>query len=232
MRTTKWRLIHSTGSTPYMNMAVDEALFLLSEKHSPAVRFYGWKEKTFTIGYFQKVSELKEKYSLLGEKSVFVRRITGGGLVEHGKDLTYSISCSKPEKYFDKGVKETYKKINSVFAGAIEGFEGEVAIEGDRGTSLGRGVNCFREMSPFDIVLGGVKVGGAAQRRTEGRFIQQGSIRLGDSEVKFMFDSFVKLFREEFEAEIEIEELAEDEIELAEKLCEEKYVTRDWNYLK
>ena len=63
-------------------MAVDEAL--LRHVQTPLLRIYGWETACVSIGYFQKAT-------VAPSDRPFVRRYTGGGLVEHGRDLTYTL---------------------------------------------------------------------------------------------------------------------------------------------
>ncbi|MFM8654567.1 MAG: lipoyl protein ligase domain-containing protein [Verrucomicrobiota bacterium] len=57
-------------------MAIDESL--LRHARAPVLRIYGWEETCVSIGYFQKAS-------VVAAGTSFVRRYTGGGLVEHDK---------------------------------------------------------------------------------------------------------------------------------------------------
>ena len=69
-------------------MAVDAALLQAAPSlASPVLRFYSWAEPAATFGYFQKYSDV-ERMTLLRP---LVRRPTGGGLVPHDSDWTYSM---------------------------------------------------------------------------------------------------------------------------------------------
>jgi lipoate-protein ligase A len=68
-----------------MNMAIDEAL--LESLTLPAVRFYRWQSPALSFGYFGRFADVASYQS---ERDL-VRRWTGGGIVFHGEDLTYSI---------------------------------------------------------------------------------------------------------------------------------------------
>ena len=76
------RLFLDSKSSASANMAIDESL--LRHAQAPVLRLYGWEETCVSIGYFQKASVVPAGIS-------FVRRYTGGGLVEHGRDLTYTL---------------------------------------------------------------------------------------------------------------------------------------------
>ena len=71
-----------------MNMAIDEAL--LESATVASIRFYGWHSPALSFGYFGRFSDVA---IYAGERDL-VRRWTGGGIVFHGDDLTYSIVTS------------------------------------------------------------------------------------------------------------------------------------------
>src|SRR5207253_2699926 len=68
-----------------INMAVDETLYLAAER--PVLRSYRWARPSVSFGYFTPWKEVAMRYA--GRD--LVRRWTGGGIVEHGQDFTYSL---------------------------------------------------------------------------------------------------------------------------------------------
>src|ERR1700760_1542716 len=69
------------------NMALDEVLFLTAM--CPVFRSYRWVRPSVSIGYFTPWNEVAARFP--GRD--LVRRWTGGGIVEHGQDFTYSLVC-------------------------------------------------------------------------------------------------------------------------------------------
>jgi lipoate-protein ligase A len=70
-------------SNPAEAMAHDEALLNHSARHSLCLRGYQWQTAALTAGVF---------CSLSTPPSIpWARRITGGGLVLHGCDLTFTV---------------------------------------------------------------------------------------------------------------------------------------------
>ena len=69
-------------------MAVDS--WLLTQE-IPVLRLYHWKGLWGSMGYF---GEVEKAGKLLPEVSL-VRRATGGGLVDHRNDITYTLRCSQ-----------------------------------------------------------------------------------------------------------------------------------------
>ncbi|MDQ2919081.1 MAG: octanoyltransferase, partial [Verrucomicrobiota bacterium] len=68
-----------------INMALDEALFEYATV--PLLRFYSWARPSLSFGYFGLFAEVADQ---IQERDI-VRRWTGGGIVLHGTDLTYSV---------------------------------------------------------------------------------------------------------------------------------------------
>ena len=90
-----WRLIISQPLQCYENMAVDEALMLShfeNKGSAPVLRFYQWAPPAFSIGYFQNPQKEFHLDRLKTDNISFVRRLTGGGIIYHSDELTYSIS--------------------------------------------------------------------------------------------------------------------------------------------
>ena len=83
-----FRVINDKKLNAKENMATDEALLSLFEEKLPAIlRLYSW-EKSFTIGLSQKF----ENYPITSlYKGNYAKRITGGGVLFHGHDLSYSL---------------------------------------------------------------------------------------------------------------------------------------------
>jgi lipoate-protein ligase A len=92
-----WRFLPIETRNGYWNMALDEAILkAVTEKKSPnTLRFFKWDPSTINIGRNQSLSD-EVDVKVAKEKGFdIVRRITGGGAVFHDKDreITYSITC-------------------------------------------------------------------------------------------------------------------------------------------
>ena len=85
----QWLLLNSGACLPAYNMALDEALLAHAARLGrPVLRCYGWTEPAATFGYFQKFAEVAQATPL----RPLVRRPTGGGIVPHAADWTYSVT--------------------------------------------------------------------------------------------------------------------------------------------
>src|SRR6266446_5649682 len=99
-----------------MNMAIDEAL--LETIRVPSIRFYQWHSPALSFGYFGKFADVA---SYAGERDL-VRRWTGGGIVLHGDDLTYSIVIPVSDAAFGESSISIYEKIHRALADVLNGL--------------------------------------------------------------------------------------------------------------
>jgi lipoate-protein ligase A len=169
-----------------LNMSIDEVL--LEQAIVPTIRFYRWDHPALSFGYFGKFADVADYEA---ERDV-VRRWTGGGIVFHGDDLTYSIIIPASAEFFAASPRWIYAAIHSALRDALSA-NGEpaelasVAGVADAGAAVGdRGYNgaCFANPVQADVLVNGRKVAGAAQRRTRRGLLQQGSIQLATGRVR------------------------------------------------
>src|SRR6188474_772318 len=104
-----------------MNMAIDEGL--LESASIPTIRFYRWRSPALSFGYFGKFTDV----AIYAAERDLVRRWTGGGIVFHGDDLTYSIVIPASDSVFDESSIAIYEKIHRSLADALNGV-GERAV--------------------------------------------------------------------------------------------------------
>ena len=163
-----------------MNMAIDEAL--LESAATPSIRFYRWESPALSFGYFGRFADVANKAS---ERDL-VRRWTGGGIVFHGEDLTYSVVIPANDPVFAESPMSIYENVHHALRKALvaNGERAELALVAgvvDAGTAIvDRGYNCFANPVRADVTIDGRKVAGAAQRRTRGGLLQQGSVQYVD----------------------------------------------------
>lgn len=169
-----------------MNMAIDEAL--LEYAAVPSIRFYRWHSPALSFGYFGKFAHVA---CYAGERDL-VRRWTGGGIVFHGDDLTYSIVIPANDNAFSESSMSIYEKVHCALRDALggNGKRAVVAGGGDPGAADAirsafspGGYNCFANPVRADVMVDGRKIAGAAQRRTRRGLLQQGSIQGIDLEI-------------------------------------------------
>ena len=157
-------------------MAIDESLTLSFEENDmPIFRLYSW-EPSFTLGISQKISDyeyLKKEY-----KNNYAKRITGGGVLFHGHDLSYSLIL--PASYLHTlNVKESYEKICTFLLDFYKSIGlNALYVKDDENIKLSKSQFCQVGFEAYDIIVNGLKMGGNAQRRTKKFIFQHGSIPL------------------------------------------------------
>jgi lipoate-protein ligase A len=174
---SRWRLLPlgEPADGPW-NMAVDEAL-LESAPDAPTLRFYRWSRPSASVGYFQDVKAAAARFAADGR--AVVRRITGGGLVEHGKDLTVSLVLPESNPWVPRKAADSYRAIHeAMLLGLAAAFPGLRFAGSPRGLSARRIDVCFEEPVSCDLVHGGRKAVGSSQRRRGGRLLSQTAVFL------------------------------------------------------
>ena len=206
-----------------MNMAIDEAL--LEWATIPTIRFYRWNSPALSFGYFGTFSDV----AIHAAERDLVRRWTGGGIVLHGDDLTYSVMIPASDPAFSESSIWIYEKIHRALADALNGV-GERAV-------LARSARCANQTSPRSVaphncfpnpvraegVMDGRQTAGAAQRRTRRGLLQQGSIQgfLMKTDLAQKFSQALSANCREFEITNKI-------LRRARELAHEKYGTEFW----
>ncbi|WP_243371072.1 lipoate--protein ligase family protein [Geotalea sp. SG265] len=179
-----WRLIDTGPLDGAANMAVDEALLQHFDPvgSPPVLRLYGWNPPAFSLGRYQQAAEVLDLELCAERRLPVVRRITGGGVIYHAEELTYSIVCAPRHIAEAATVKESFARLCGFLLctyGRL-GLDAGFAVDhAPSGTRLGGRIPfCFAGKEEFDIIIAGRKLGGNAQRRTKGVVFQHGSIPL------------------------------------------------------
>lgn len=168
----RWVFIDDGRRPPVLNMALDEALMERAGLgDGPVFRWYGWQTAAATFGYFQPRSEV-EGWTRLRP---LLRRPTGGGLVPHLADWTYAWVVPAGHPWHALRAVESYERMHGWIARALcaVGIQATVA-QCCEPSGPGR---CFEGWEKFDVLCGGRKLAGAAQRRTRSSLLIQGSIQ-------------------------------------------------------
>lgn len=175
-----WLLLNSGRCAPAFNMALDEALLeSIARLGTPVLRFYGWTEPAASFGYFQRYADVERATHL----RPLVRRPTGGGIVPHDKDWTYSLAFPPGHEWHLLKAEESYRRVHHWIraAFAMLNIETELAsarhastLDPRRSTLPGQ---CFAGYEKSDVLWHGKKIAGAAQRRNRLGLLIQGSVQ-------------------------------------------------------
>jgi lipoate-protein ligase A len=175
------------------NMAVDEYLFRsLEESPGTILRFYQWIRPTVSLGYSQKVKNVVDLDFCRKRGIDVVRRMTGGKLVLHFNEVTYSL-CSTDTEIFSATLGESYRRISEALMSGLRRMGLSPSLADAPPAEYTRGnLPCFSYPARNEVEVQGRKIIGSAQKRIGTRFLQHGSIPLIDETDLLESVSFLK----------------------------------------
>ena len=223
-----WDFWQDGAHSPAFNMAADEALLLQAPQRGiPLLRVYAWDRPSVSIGYIQKRSAAPEGFAV-------VRRPTGGGIVYHDVDFTYTAVF--PDGHWLTGLDRTqsYDRINQAVQTALNALriaaslsDATIPHEVDRQSMV-----CFTNPTRYDVLLDGRKIAGSAQRRTAQGILHQGSLHFGGPlphPREVLAARLLEAFRECLQVQFR-PFTPDDALEACiQTLITEKYGTDEWN---
>ena len=254
------RLLNMGKNTAAMNMAIDEAILAAQKMQpNPTLRFYGWSFPAFSFGYFQDIDSEVDVKACRAEGIELVKRMTGGGTVVHGWELTYTLVLSRGAA--EIGVSETYQRIGQSLVKAFQKLGVSAQCYAACSDSSQAAPNiCLTNPAEHDVMSDDKKLAGVSVRRNRDGILFQGYISLGmppasildrvskDPEVQqsvrekstainidgssITRDALIQAVSETFEIGIafNLGELSPMERTQAETLVETKYATAAWNF--
>ncbi len=258
----KWSLIVDKEPLPgSWNMAVDDYLFRsLGEKPRTTVRFYSWKNPTASLGYSQKADLVLDVQYCQNNGIDVVRRITGGKMVLHFREVTYSI-CSSDSSVFTDKLSDSYRLISESLMKGLEKMGLDSVLAEEPPSSYARGnLPCFSYPARNEVEVKKKKVIGSAQKRVGSTFIQHGSIPLEDDrdllkKISFLeereedirlislaqalgkkvaydwaVDFFIAGISDYFHVELAPRSLTEKERETVSQIQKERYAREEWTF--
>ena len=193
------RLLNMGKNSAAMNMAVDEAILLSQKEQStPILRFYDWRTPAFSFGYFQDIASEVDVDGCRADGIELVKRMTGGGTVVHGWELTYTLVL--PRGAGDIGVSEVYQRIGQSLVKAFQklGVPAECyaicadSPDGVRNRTYRTEVSdavrnrtyraeaniCLTNPAEYDVMCKDKKLAGVSVRRNRDGILFQGYISL------------------------------------------------------
>ncbi|KYJ86603.1 hypothetical protein AS592_07320 [Sulfurovum riftiae] len=251
-----WRFIDSGTASAQWNMAVDEALLsAYKENDLPILRLYRWEEPSLSLGRFSHFQETLQLQKTQSSGVAYVRRITGGGILVHGGDISYSLIV--PRSFVQKkGVRNSYRYLCGFLIKLYRDLGLDAGFAYDLQIPETKSPICLAGTEAYDIIIGGRKIGGNAQRHTRQALLQHGSIplRLDKERFEALFSEdsglsltntldtlqidmteerlsleIQKAFNETLGTIVQTGSLSAEELMLAERLFKEKYSQEAWN---
>ena len=194
----EWNLFPTIAAPMPYQMALDELLFKKyfldsSSSQKPLLRFFYASEPSVTVGFSYRGFDSKDP--------AICRRITGGGKVEHGKDLIFSLIARKDHDESFKSVRISYWKIHEAIRAGFALYERDFQFY-RCDEELPKGSECFHFPIATDLAYQKKKIAGGAQKRSGGAMLHEESIqRPGNMEDESMEEAVRKGFEKIFEIE-------------------------------
>ncbi|MBD3366788.1 MAG: hypothetical protein GF405_01285 [Candidatus Eisenbacteria bacterium] len=163
-------------------MAVDEAVLAAVNRGEapPTVRVYGWEPPTVSTGYSQDIERELDIDECRRRGFGVVVRPTGGRAVLHAGELTYSVVGPSGVPPLGTTIMEAYLAIAQALVAGLSllGLRAELAQVASDPRSRGEGASppCFASAGRYEVVVGGRKLVGSAQRRVGRALLQHGSL--------------------------------------------------------
>lgn len=151
-------------------MACDETLMRTAA--IPVLRIFRWSRPWVSAGYFVSMNEARA----LRPDLPVCRRWTGGGIVVHEGDFTFSLSVPKAERLASLRPSESYLRIHAALVEALNDTGWHAKLAEDAAQAAGE---CFAAPVEHDVLANGSKIAGGAQRRTRHGLLHQGSVQTG-----------------------------------------------------
>lgn len=169
------RVIRDGDGPAAWNMAVDEAL--LHAAATPTLRLYGWRPHAVSLGWFQRWADFAD----LPPGTDVVRRLTGGGAICHGDELTFALALDA--ELLPRDVAASYELLHDAAVAALAdvGVACRRLAGGAPAGARPRERWCFAEPGDGDLVTAAGKLLGSAQRRIRtprARVLHHGSLVL------------------------------------------------------
>jgi lipoate-protein ligase A len=169
-------------------MAVDAVLLTGVETGTapPTIRVYAWDPPTVSMGHAQDPARELDLDECARRGYGVVMRPTGGRAVLHAGELTYSVAGRAGQEPLGASIAQTYEAVSRALLEGLRrlGAGADLApVSSDRRSRTDPSPPCFVSAGRFEIVVGGRKLVGSAQRRSGSAILQHGSLLLDGSHV-------------------------------------------------
>ncbi len=155
------------------HMALDEAVLDGAPKGAVVLRVYSWKGEGCTFGFSQRYADAK---AACRPGVSPVRRATGGGIVHHDGDTTFSIVFPWDRTCAPETI---YKNMHRAVHLALKTSGASTFLYSPPAAPAGVAPSCFTRPEKFDLIVeDGSKVLGGALRKKGSKGLYQGSLRM------------------------------------------------------
>jgi len=224
-------LLTTSALNVFEQMALDEVL-VRARAGAKTLRFYNWAGgPAVTFGYAQFVSEVRRTIDTQKFTGGICRRPTGGGMVYHVDDLTFSLVFPSGEK-----PAEIYKKLHGAIRAALtlsglpaHVFDKKLPAAAYAPSQHHSASACFVNPVENDLLLNGQKMLGGAIRRFGTTVLYQGSLQVpGARENNAYKQAVINGVRSFLDADLKIVPAQETWLTQARQLAKTQYQTTAW----
>jgi lipoate-protein ligase A len=180
------------GHDPAENMRRDAALLEAAAAGAePVLRLFTFVPPGITLGRAQDPARELDLDRCRTAGLQWAVRPTGGRAIYHDEEWTYSLAASLADPAWGGRLEAAYGKVSRLLVASLTrlGVPATLAAGSARGdlaprSAAGAAAPCFASTARHEIVIGGRKLVGSAQRRTARALLQQGSLLLGRAHLK------------------------------------------------
>ena len=185
-------ILDTGADSAIANMRFDEKLLETLEPHgSPILHLYGWSRPSATYGYFIRPENHLDLKKAEDHQMDLARRPTGGGIVFHIWDLAFSFLMPAAHPRFSLGTLDNYRFVNGAVLQTVQEYchcsPELIPQDAPSASSDGRHF-CMAGPTRYDVVCQGMKIAGAAQRKTRQGYLHQGTLSLGAPNIELLHD--------------------------------------------
>ncbi len=216
----------------YAHMALDETL-VHTQQAGVILRFYNWTSgPALTFGYAQFVREVRAQAAAAQFAGEICRRPTGGGVVYHTDDLTFSLIFSSQDR-----PAEIYKQLHGSIHAALtlsglsaQIFDKKLTASAYAPSQHHQASACFVNPVENDLLASdGHKMLGGAIRRFGTRILYQGSLQVPGARTTPAYkQALIHAVRGFVEQEIYLQSVEKSVFQTAQLLAQTQYQTAAW----
>lgn len=194
----KWKILDTGKRSAEENMAIDAKLLEeMKPDDSPILHLYEWEGKAATYGYFLDPKKFLDLEKARALRLSLARRPTGGGIIFHVSDLAFSVLVPANFPHYSTNTLDNYDFINNAVKRGVNSFfenPESLSLLPDEPLPLDESCRhfCMAKPTKYDVMLGGRKIAGAAQRRRKQGYLHQGSIAIALPKENFLNQVLLK----------------------------------------
>ncbi len=221
-------------TTPPLNVFEQMALDDMLVRVRPGIRtfrFYLWnKEPAVTCGYAQPFRQVRAQ--LTASDGTLCRRPTGGGLVFHKDDLTFSLlfpTQDTPSLIY-KNLHASIQAALELSGTAVRVFERKLPATAYAPSRQNQATACFVRPVENDLLSpNGQKILGGAIRRFGQMVLYQGSLQVPGARTNpALKEAVIQGIRAYWQTELKIKPVSADGLQAARTLAQTQYQTPAW----